>query len=216
MIINLVLAIVTIKLYYKLQSARVSKTTNSQPKITDKEIKASLYRLLPVKAGSTVIIGDSHTDFFPLSLLNKPVVKEGIAGDTTEGVLQRVEKVSECNPAKVFIEIGHNDLSRDKSPKEVANHIIQIAEKFTCSKVYITSIFPSSTKSKHGKSMLEKDEQLNKILKQYCLNNNHTFIDLYSLFLQSNRLNPLYDCGDHVHLSYNGYVVWANQLNNLL
>jgi lysophospholipase L1-like esterase len=202
--------------YYKHKHKSDKQETQTNRKITDADIKAKLYRELPVPHGANVFIGDSHTDFFPLSLLARPVVKEGIAGDTTEGVLKRLDKLAEAEPAKVFIEIGHNDLNRNFLPADVANRTFKIAARFPKSKIYINSVFPCSSKNRKGVPFITLDQQLNSILKEQCSKKGYSYIDMYSQFIQNGGIKSKFDCGDQVHLSYAGYAVWANELNRYL
>lgn len=65
-------------------------------------------------------------------------------------------------------------------------------------KIYIQSLLPSN------KLLNNKIIDFNKRLKDYCAKNNIVFIDLYSKFVRGQILNPIYDCGDNLHLSGSG------------
>ena len=81
---------------------------------------------------STLFLGDSLTEYgnwrelFPgLDIKNR-----GIAGDTTDGVLHRLDGITALSPDKIFLMIGINDLLMGRSvkrifvPDEVADHIV--------------------------------------------------------------------------------------------
>lgn len=214
---NVILSVLILKMHYGAHHNKsLKKIESTQTLLSEKEIKAKLFRELPVKAGSIVFIGDSHTELFPTSLLDKDVFKEGIAGDTTDGLLQRLDRIVESKPKKIFIEIGHNDLSRDKSPKYVVANISKIINQFPNSEIYVTSVLPCNLLTKSGKPINRLDNITNALLKNLCQSRHATFIDLYSQLVKGTGLDPNYDCGDRTHLSYQGYRVWANILNKTL
>lgn len=73
-----------------------------------------------------VFLGDSLTEMFPLKdffpTLN--VVNRGIYGDTTDGVLNRLEEgVIALNPTKIFLLIGTNDIEMEK--EDPTEHILK-------------------------------------------------------------------------------------------
>ncbi len=76
--------------------------------------RASLFSKLPVTPKDVVFIGNSITngaewnELFP----RKRVKNRGISGDTSEGVYDRLDPVVKGKPAKIFILVGGNDISR--------------------------------------------------------------------------------------------------------
>ncbi|MBC7615688.1 MAG: sialate O-acetylesterase, partial [Pedobacter sp.] len=74
----------------------------------------------PIVKKSFIFLGNSITAGADWAkLLNLPNAKNrGISGDITFGVLERLEEVISRKPAKVFILIGINDISRN-IPDEV-------------------------------------------------------------------------------------------------
>ena len=74
---------------------------------------------------------------------------------------------------------------------------------------YIQSILPTSNNVKNI-------TKLNQMLQTYFISNNLTYIELYSKFVLNNTLNPIYDCGDGVHLSADGYLLWCDILKEYI
>ena len=70
----------------------------------------SQFEHLEIQAGDVVFLGDSITEggawdeLFP----GVPVRNRGIGGDTTSGVLDRLDQITRGRPAKVFLKIGTN------------------------------------------------------------------------------------------------------------
>jgi hypothetical protein len=93
--------------------------------------RRTLFEKLPDTKGEIIFLGNSITDGCEWSeLLNNPKLKNrGISGDTTDGVLFRLSEVTRSQPAKVFLLIGINDLSRGVSKDTVFSNICKIANK---------------------------------------------------------------------------------------
>ena len=60
--------------------------------------------------GSTVLVGDSIVQAMPSSLLSGKYLNQGISGDTSRGVLDRINQVAKSGANKVVIAVGINDL----------------------------------------------------------------------------------------------------------
>ena len=78
---------------------------------------------------SIVMIGDSITDgaeWYEL-LKNNEVQNRGIGGDTTKGILDRLDTINK-SIKKAFIMIGINDIAGYKRVDEIYNNYIKILE----------------------------------------------------------------------------------------
>ena len=92
--------------------------------------RKSLFELLPDTKNELIFLGNSITDGSEWSeLMQNPEAKNrGISGDTSEGVLFRLYQVTRVQPAKVFLLIGINDLSKNISPDTVYINICKISK----------------------------------------------------------------------------------------
>ena len=90
--------------------------------------RVSLFRSLPQTTGDIVFLGNSITDGgeWTEMFADPKVKKRGISGDSTSGVLNRLDEVYNRKPAKVFLLIGVNDLARNMQPDSVAANILWI------------------------------------------------------------------------------------------
>jgi len=172
----------------------------------------SQFEALPVSAGDTVFLGDSITEggiweeLFP----ELPVRNRGISGDTTDGVLKRLYQITDGKPARVFLLIGTNDLSRGTTPTEVAdniNHIVDtIRAESPITRIYVQSVLP------RGADYQGRIEELNKLLEN-TITDRATWINLYPLFLNTgdnsidNKLS-----NDELHLLGGGYLLWREAI----
>jgi lysophospholipase L1-like esterase len=188
--------------------------------------RLSLFEKMPDTKGEIIFLGNSITDGSEwCELLDNPKVKNrGISGDTTEGVLFRLNEVTRSKPAKVFLLIGTNDLSRGISKDSVFCNICKIADRIRKdsprTKVFVQSILPVNDSFGLFKNHTNKTEEVlwvNARLKEWCTKENVGFVDLYSRFKLpvSEKMNPKYT-NDGLHLLGDGYLLWAEILNPYL
>lgn len=171
--------------------------------------KVSLYSALSQNTTDVVFVGDSITagcewaEFFPGS------VNRGIGGDTTTGVLNRLQAITDTKPRKIFIMIGTNDFVKGRCvPEIVASYkqIINIVKQQSPgTKIYVQSVLPVSEKySKRNNDIIVLNEELKKLAP--------TYIDLYSAFLKNQAINPKYTV-DGTHLTPEGYLLWKGVID---
>lgn len=182
--------------------------------------KRTLFEKLPDTKGEIVFLGNSITDGGEWSeLLDNPKVKNrGISGDTTEGVLFRLNEVTRSKPAKVFLLIGINDLSREVSKDSVFANICNIAQKIRKdspkTQVYVQSILPVNESFGLFKKHTGKTAEVlwvNAQLKTWCEKEHFQFIDLYGRFKnQDNDLMNPELTNDGLHLKGDGYLLWVS------
>jgi lysophospholipase L1-like esterase len=162
------------------------------------------------KTYDVVMIGDSITDraewqdLFP----HLKIANRGINGDTTDGVIDRLNTIVSTKAKKAFILIGVNDFSRGYSVSHVLRNYITIIDKlYACGiQPYIQSTLLTG---KSKKELNRKINKLNECLQQVAKANDIIYIDLneklaYSGFLDGNYTK------DGLHLSGDGYGVWRN------
>ena len=180
--------------------------------------RASLFSKLPITPKDIVFIGNSITngaewaELFP----QKHVKNRGISGDTSEGVYDRLDPVVKGKPAKIFILIGINDISRGIKVENIVMNMRRIVEKIQTespkTKIYIQSILPINPDFEmfkgHMKPQLIQEINLHyqNIAQEYKLK----YIDIYSHFLEkgTNKMNKIYT-NDGLHLLGEGYLLWS-------
>ena len=186
----------------------------------------TLFESLPDTPNEIVMLGNSITDGCEWSeLFQNPNVKNrGISGDITEGVLYRLEEVTRSKPAKVFLLIGINDLSRNIAADTVYRNICKIATEIQSAspetQVFVQSILPVNPAfSKFSKHIGKTPEvlEINKKLKEWCAANKVHFVNLFDSFTEAGTdyLNPDFT-NDGLHLTANGYLKWAEIITPLI
>ena len=156
--------------------------------------------------GQTVFVGSSLMEMFPVEQWTKelgadaPVVyNRGVGGYKTTDLLPILDIcVLELEPAKVFINIGTNDLSDASIPmEEVMNnyHLIlsRIEERFPSVKIYIMAYYPVNYEAaaEEMKPCLrirnnEKIALANEELKKLAARHGQTYIDINASFKDVN------------------------------
>lgn len=187
--------------------------------------RASLFKLLPNTKNEIIFLGDSITDGCEWSEIFEDlrIKNRGIGGDTTDGVIDRLDEVVESYPSKIFLMIGVNDLAQGKTLDQVViniKRIIQvIQEKTPKTKIYLEGILPVNPDFGLNKNHTNKTAEIisiNNSLKQVAQASGKTYVDLYSLFrTEDNKLNPDYT-NDGLHLTGKGYLLWKSELKKYL
>lgn len=171
--------------------------------------KNSLQSLLPIDSGSIVFVGNSLTDggeWYEL-LHNPRIINRGIGGDDSEGLLCRIENLVSNKPAAIFISEGFNDIAYGTSlEKYIANMeavIRKVKAQSPATKIFVQSILPTNTF--HNKSV----PSWNQALKDLSRLENVTYLDNHSQFVDSKGGLKKDFTFDGVHLTGDGYILWA-------
>jgi lysophospholipase L1-like esterase len=180
-----------------------------------------MYDHLPDIKNEIVFLGNSITDgaeWFEL-LGNKKCLNRGISADITEGILLRLDAITKLQPAKLFIMIGVNDLSRNMTPDQVADNYRKILERVKNesprTKVYVESVLPVNPATGMALNHTNKTPQimeLNGKLKEMAAGFGYTYIDLFSVLADENNHLPRKCSIDGLHLTYEGYRLWVEAI----
>jgi lysophospholipase L1-like esterase len=152
-------------------------------------------------------------------LLALPQAKNrGISGDITFGVLERLQDVIDNKPAKVFILIGINDISRNIPDSVILRNyktmIARIRKGSKKTKIYFNTLLPVNAAFEKFKNHYGKDEHilwLNDEIRKFETKNVRV-IDLYPNFTDQDKHLRAELTKDGLHLIPAGYQVWADFL----
>jgi lysophospholipase L1-like esterase len=209
------------KTYHKDEFNMFQKLDYAQPDSVTYFIgRNEVFTKLPNDTDEVIMLGNSLTHNFEWKEIfkNINIKNRGIKSDITKGILQRINEIVESKPKKVFIEIGINDLLRGFHIDTVFNNYTKIIQtiklKSPKTRLYIQNIIPTKWSIYDtNKPVIDSIIVLNQKLKDYCEINNLKYIDLFSKFTIKGKLNPIYDCGDHLHLSGEGYLEWCKLIS---
>ena len=186
--------------------------------------KQTLFDNLPQSNNAIYFLGDSLTDGCEWNelLSNSKIKNRGISGDTTEGVLTRINQIIKSKPQKIFIMIGINDLLNNIEINKILDNyqkiIANIRQGSPKTKIYIESVLPINFEIDKTKRPINNQNisDFNNNLKNFADNSNIFYIDLYSKFLNSaNQLDEKYTL-DGIHLNGQGYLIWKNEITKYL
>lgn len=152
-------------------------------------------------------------------LLDLPQAKNrGISGDITFGVLERLQEVIDRKPAKVFVLIGINDVSRNIPDSLILRNyktiIKRIREGSKKTQIYFYTLLPVNASFEKFKNHYGKDEHilyLNEEIRKLAAKK-VTVIDLYPHFLDADKKLKAELTKDGLHLIPAGYQVWKEVL----
>lgn len=180
--------------------------------------RATLFEKLPTDTTDIVFLGNSITNSAEWAeIFQNPSVKNrGISGDICQGVYDRLDPVVAGKPAKIFLMIGVNDLSRGASIDSVAAGIDRIVCKIQTesprTEIFLQSVLPVNADfgmfAGHTKRGAEI-RPLNEKLQTLAAKRNIVYIDLFSQLTTpgTELLNPAYT-NDGLHLLGEGYLKW--------
>lgn len=162
--------------------------------------------------GNSITIGwiEMHPDFFA----GKPFVNRGISGQTTPQMLLRFRQdVIDLKPAVVVILAGVNDIAGNTGPSSlemIADNLASMAElaKANKIKVIMCSVLPAyDFPWNPGVQPAEKIFTLNQWIKKYAAENDHLYLDYYTLMADEKKGLKMELTYDGVHPNLEGYKV---------
>lgn len=179
------------------------------------------FKAYPNAGTDIIFLGNSITAGIDWSeLLGMPNARNrGISGDISFGVVERLDEITEGKPAKVFVLIGINDISRNIPDSLILRNyrtiIRRIKETSPATRIYFQTLLPVNNTFTQFKNHYNKDQHIlhiNEQLKKMAAEEKIWLIDLYPHFLDGEKkLNSQYTI-DGLHLNAAGYQVWKNIL----
>ena len=172
--------------------------------------------------GALVFLGDSITQGWGANIgdaFDAKVANRGISGDTTRGVLIRLdEDVIALNPSGVVILIGTNDLEEGASPKTIADNLKLILTELKAHNakmpIVLCKVFPSSETKKRSAQDIK---QINKLYAAAVKTNPQVMqLDTWTLFADSAGDAKKEEFPDLLHPNEIGYAKWAAALRPVL
>jgi lysophospholipase L1-like esterase len=166
-----------------------------------------------------IFIGDSLTEYFDWQkrFPSHKITNLGIAGEPIEGLLDRLDRIRSLigNPDLIFIMTGINNIAMEQY--DIAGDYKEIVSKlsswFKTTKIVVQSVLP--VRLEWINNNVIKD--INRHLKQIAGEFSAEYLDVYGLFVDSQGIpkrENLLD--DGVHLSEEGYRVWADTVDTFL
>nr|WP_172891266.1 SGNH/GDSL hydrolase family protein [Dolichospermum compactum] len=173
----------------------------------------------------SILAGDSLSLWFPPELLpeDRSWLNQGISGEVSNGLLQRLDFFDRTQPEKIFIMVGINDLIRGLDDQEILANYRQIISYLRRihpqTEIVVQSILPHGGEKAtwEGKEKLlaipnSRIRNLNQELNNLATEKGAKYLNLHPLFTdkQGNLRSDF--TTDGLHLSPPGYLVWRTAL----
>lgn len=174
--------------------------------------KTSFFKLKSQSDYDVVFIGDSITDgsdwydIFP----DLKVANRGVNGDTTAGVLNRMDTIINTNAEKAFLMIGANDIGAI-DVEVIFDNYVNILKQLRDSDIepIVLSTLLTYNHVRDNKII----RKLNTKLKTLCSDLDITYVDLNVHLSIDGELNKDYSF-DGIHLNGIAYAIWAEAIKN--
>ena len=178
-----------------------------------------------------LFMGDSITDFWRNpegNYAGKPVLDKyfgnlkvanfGIAGDTTQGVLYRLQhgEGQGFSPKAVMLMIGTNNTGQNTAAEiaeGVGAIVLELQKDFPKAKILLLGIFPRSTANDPVRAKLA---EINSIIAKLHDGDRVQYLDIGSKFLDAGGNIPKDVMSDSLHPTTKGYEIWAEAVKEPL
>jgi lysophospholipase L1-like esterase len=178
-----------------------------------------------------LFMGDSITDFWRNAegpFAGKPVLDKhfghwkvanfGIAGDTTNGVLYRLQngEGQGFSPRAIMLMIGTNNTARN-SAAEIAEGIgavvLELQRDFPQAKILLLGVFPRGRPADPVRGTIT---EINRTIAKLDDGERVTYLDIGAQFLAADGTIPADVMSDLLHPSAKGYEIWAQAVKEPL
>ena len=176
-----------------------------------------------------LFMGDSITDFwrgsnppydgkavFDKYFGNLKVANFGIAGDTTQGVLFRLQNGEGMgfSPRAIMLMIGTNNTMQNTAP-EIAEGIgavvLELQKDFPEAKILLLAVFP---RNKPGDPVRKTIDEINNKILKLDDGKKIFYLDIGSVFLNEKGEIPPDVMSDSLHPTAKGYELWAEAVKD--
>ena len=147
-------------------------------------------------------------------------VNLGIGGDRTQHVLWRLDNgnIDGLKPKAAVVMIGTNNSNgEDNTPGQIAEGIAAIVkklrEKLPGTKVLLVAIFP---RGENYSAQRGKLAMINQVIRKQADEKNVFWVDFGHRYLNEDGTMPQSLMPDYLHLSKEGYEIWAEAIEKQL
>jgi len=178
-----------------------------------------------------LLMGDSITDFWRNedgAYAGKPVLDEyfgqwhianfGIAGDTTQGVLYRLQngEGEGFSPRAVMLMIGTNNTGRNNAAEiaeGVGAVVLSLEQHFPDAEILLLGIFPRGGAADPVRATIA---EINRTISVLDSRDKVHYLDIGAVFLDGDGNIPTSVMSDGLHPSTEGYRLWAEAVQEPL
>ncbi|AFY37990.1 lipolytic protein G-D-S-L family [[Leptolyngbya] sp. PCC 7376] len=161
-----------------------------------------------------VLVGDSLSMWFPSDLLpeGKLWLNQGISGENTSQVLQRLNALDRVRPETIYVMAGVNDLKQGASDATVLNNTRAIIRRLRYQHPYATIVLQSLLPTRMAYLSPDRAIRLNNKLQAIAGEENAGYLNLHALFVDQEGKMRQDLSTDGLHLNRQGYKVWQQAM----
>jgi lysophospholipase L1-like esterase len=163
-------------------------------------------RELVLFLGDSITAGGDWAQFLP----GERVLNLGIGGDTSDGVLARLDEVVSAAPDVIVLLIGTNDFGNQRSSVEhvvrnVETILVNLRRDLPGVRLLLVSILPRAA------SFTPRIEETNRHLRQFVATCHAQYLDVWPALATDGHLAERFT-DDDLHLNGDGYRAYADEL----
>ena len=160
-----------------------------------------------------VLVGDSMVAYF---LPSKPMCLMGIAGDTSLGVLNRIDTIKHAHASHILIHIGTNDIVlEDMEIEETIDKLKEIKHALSESRVTFITPMPVIESNMSINNIKRTNHHLKALTTRILETFNENVMNMNEAFHDLNDLESYYK-EDGLHLNKKGYTIYEEILKTYL
>ncbi|AOX67292.1 hypothetical protein BJK06_17620 [Curtobacterium sp. BH-2-1-1] len=161
---------------------------------------------------SVLFLGDSITEqgSWDAWLPDERTVNQGVGGDTTDGVLARLDAVVAEQPEVIVLLIGTNDFGNHRKSVEhvvrgVESVLVTLRRELPGVRLLLVSILPRQAE------YTAKIEEANRHLRQFVATCHAQYLDAWPALADGDHLDDRFT-DDGLHLTEDGYRAYVAEL----
>jgi lysophospholipase L1-like esterase len=160
-----------------------------------------------------VLVGDSMVAYF---LPSKPMCLMGIAGDTSLGVLNRIDTIKHAHASHILIHIGTNDIVlEDMEIEDTIDKLKEIKHALSESRVTFITPMPVIESNMSINNIKRTNHHLKALTSRILETFNENVMNMNEAFHDLNDLESYYK-EDGLHLNKKGYTIYEEILKTYL
>ncbi len=162
------------------------------------------------QAKLSVLLGDSLAQQFPVEQLSRDRfwLNQGIAGDSTADILQRLDSFDQTRPDAIHLTAGISDLRQGATNGDVLSNMQQIIRRLRAShpdaQIYVHAILPTRLEA----LSVNRIRRLNYNISLLAEQESARFVNLQPAFADPDGKLQAQLTTDGLHLNSAGYRVW--------
>jgi lysophospholipase L1-like esterase len=221
--LSLLLNVATIGYFAKMGGwrrllVRMDLAQSSVPREEFQKEGEALYRKFPNTPAEIVFVGDSLVRGGPWSEYYSEIHNRGIGGETTSGLLARIDEVTESRPRKIFLLLGTNDLAMAVPVAQLIRNyrtlLGRIRKDSPETMIHVIGLLPVNPAIpgeliQTNAQIAGVNEQLKKLVDEFP---GVKFLDLSPNLLDGVGKPRVEFYSDNVHLNYDGYLALREPL----